>query len=102
MTAFSDSVERLLKQIAHWEESRWGRPAGDGTRADAVHTLIQRLADLGADAEDRPRRPVPRLHDMVLPDQLRVMTDDLVAANPPAEALSDAARAVSEVRRRLG
>ena len=101
MTDFSAGVERLLKQIAHWEESRWRRPAGDGTRADAVHALIQRLADLGADAENRPHRPVPRLHDMVLPDQVRVMTDDLLAADPSAEAVAQAEQAVEETRRLL-
>ncbi|GLY96491.1 hypothetical protein [Actinoplanes sp. NBRC 103695] len=101
MTDFSAGVERLLKQIAYWEESRWRRPAGDGTRADAVHTLIQTLADLGADAESRPHRPVPRVHDMVLPDQLRVMTDDLLAADPPADALARAEQAVEDTRRLL-
>ena len=74
--AFRSSVDRLLHQIAHWEQSRWTAHG----RADAVHALVQRLADRAADAEGRPRRPVPRGSDLILPDQLRVMADDLLAA----------------------
>ena len=45
-----------------------------------MYALVQRLADLGADAEHRPPRPVPWVGELVLPDQLRVMADDLLAA----------------------
>ncbi|MEV6637604.1 hypothetical protein AB0M54_43430 [Actinoplanes sp. NPDC051470] len=92
MTDFSTGVERLLKQIAHWTESRWRG------RDDHVHALVQHLADLAADAEGRPRRPVPRLHPMVLPDQLRVMADDLIGSGAPLEG---AASLVDETRHRL-
>ena len=100
---FETAVQRLIGQVGHWEPSRWGKPAGSagGSRGDAVFALLQRLADQAADAEQRPRRPVPRLADLVLPDQLRVMADDLAAAKPPAGVLAVAAADVTEVRRTL-
>ena len=99
MTAaqFRTSIDRLLGQVGHWEQSRWAHPP---TRADAVHALVQRLADLCADAEGRPHRRVPRVSDLILADQLRVMADDLLAAAPP-DALRDATDAVDAVRRDL-
>jgi hypothetical protein len=100
---FETAVHRLITQVGHWESGRWGAPAsaGGSTRAEAVRALVQRLADHGADAEQRRRRPVPRLADTVLPDQLRVMADDLVAAAPPDDVLASAAAAVSEAREAL-
>ena len=54
------------------------------SRADLVHRLVQEIANLAADAEGEPRRAVPRLdNDLALPDQLRVVAADLVAAGPP-------------------
>ena len=98
MSDLASSVERLHTQVSHWERARWSRPAPAGTKADLMYALVQRLADLAADAEHRPRRPVPREHDMVLPDQLRVMSDDLLAADPPAAVLAAATAAVEELR----
>jgi hypothetical protein len=44
-----------------------------------MHALVQALADLAADAEGQPHRPVPRLSgDMQLPDQLQVVGLDLL------------------------
>jgi hypothetical protein len=64
-----------------------------------VHGLVQQLADWAADQEGQPRRPVPRLDsDLALPDQLRVVTTDLVAAAPPPDVRAAAAAAVDEVR----
>jgi hypothetical protein len=94
---FAISVERLVNQIGHWEQSRWSTPG----RADVVHGLLQRLADLAADAEGRPHRPVPRPSDLILPDQLRVLADDLVAARPPGSVLAHAASDVTTVRHAL-
>jgi hypothetical protein len=113
MTAFADSVDRLVNQVAHWEQARWWsrvNPAGAGaspgavpaTRGDLVYALVQRLADLGAEAERRATRPVPRLGDLTLPDQLRVLADDLLAADPPPEdLLKTAAADVDAVRHAL-
>jgi hypothetical protein len=95
VTDFATAIERLLKQVRHWEQPRWR-----GDRADQTHALVQRLADLAADAESRPRRPVPREHDMILPDQLRVTADDLIAAAPES-VLATAADAVETLRKSL-
>ena len=99
MTAadFRTSIDRLLTMVGHWEQSRWAHPP---TKADSVYALVQHLADLSADAEGRPHRRVPRVSDLVLADQLRVMADDLLAA-APAATLADAAAAVDTVRRKL-
>jgi hypothetical protein len=96
------AVQRLLKQVGHWEPGRWHAPAkAGGTRGEVVFALVQRLADLAADAEQGRHRPVPRLADTVLPDQLRVMADDLIAAAPPAETLVSVTAAVSATREAL-
>ncbi|WP_433301005.1 hypothetical protein ACQP2F_04855 [Actinoplanes sp. CA-030573] len=96
MTDFATSIERLLTQVRHWEQPRWR-----GHRSDQTFALAQLLADLAADAEGRPRRPLPREHDMVLPDQLRVLADDLLAAAPPPPVLAEAAEAVENLRAAL-
>ena len=114
MTAFATSVDRLVNRVGLWEQARWWSrpvPAGSGpsdtagsvlpTQADLLYALVQRLADLGADAEDRPRRPVPRVSDLVLPDQLRVIADDLIAAGPPEDVLKLATEDVDALRHRL-
>ncbi|GIF43352.1 hypothetical protein [Actinoplanes xinjiangensis] len=71
------------------------------SRSELVQGVVQQLADLGAEAENRPPRPVPHLHDLVLRDQLRVLADDILAATPAPDLLDRAAAAVNEVRRRL-
>jgi len=93
---FATSTERLLVQVRHWEQPRWSA----GGRADRVYALVQSLADLAADAEGRPRRTVPREHDMILPDQVRVLADDLLATAKP-ETLAEATAAVDAVRKEL-
>jgi hypothetical protein len=101
---FATSVHRLLNQIRHWEQSRWSAPAAGSpapSRADSVYALVQRLADLGADAEGRCARAVPRPGDLVLPDQLRVMSDDLIAARASDETLKLATAEVNELRHAL-
>ncbi|MFI5890743.1 hypothetical protein ACIA5D_11570 [Actinoplanes sp. NPDC051513] len=93
MTDFAAAIDRLLNQVRHWEQPRWREG-----RADRTYELVQRLADLAADAEGRPRRPVPREHDMILPDQLRVMADDLLATDPSPLVMVEAAEAVNTLR----
>ncbi|WP_250001118.1 hypothetical protein [Actinoplanes sp. M2I2] len=97
MTDFATSMDRLLNQVRVWEQPRWQT---DG-RNDRAYALVQLLADLGADAEGHPRRPVPREHDLILPDQLRVVADDLLAAKPPAPVLEEAAAAVDDLRQTI-
>jgi hypothetical protein len=98
---FAASIDRLLNLVHHWAETRWSAPSGAGSRAEMVHVLVQRLADLGAEAEGRPLRPVPRAHHLVLPDQLRVLADDILAANPSADLLTRATAEVDRVRTAL-
>ncbi|GLW31428.1 hypothetical protein [Actinoplanes regularis] len=98
MSDFATSVERLLTQVRHWEEGRWKASVGAGTKGDLVFGLVQRLADLGAEAESRAARAVPRTHDLVLPDQLRVVADDIIAADPAEELLARATSAVDDLR----
>jgi hypothetical protein len=89
------AVDQLVNRVAHWSPARWAS-GGHGSR---VYALVQQLADLGAQAEGGPRRQVPRLdNDLVLPDQLRVVTVDLLAAEPPAPVLDAALAAVRETR----
>ncbi len=91
---FATAVDRLLHQVGHWEQPRWSA----NSRADAVHALAQRLADLAAAAEGRAPRPVPRDGDLTLPDQVRVMRDDLIAADPGDDVLKLATEDVDTVR----
>jgi hypothetical protein len=85
------AANRLVNRVEHWTAKRWAlpatpaepgsatRPAEQGTtRAETVHALLQRLADLAAGIEGRPPQAVPRLsNDLALPDQVRVMVADL-------------------------
>lgn len=67
-----------------------------------MHRLVQRIADLAAEAEGQPRHAVPRLeHDTALPNQLRVVTADLVAAEPTAEQTAAAREAITAARTAL-
>ncbi|MET8088949.1 hypothetical protein [Micromonospora sp. NPDC005220] len=98
------AVQLLVRQIAHWQQPRWAAAAtaGNVSRADLVHRLVQEIANLAADAEAEPRRVVPRLdNDLALPDQLRVVTADLLAADPGDEALTRAAAEVTATRSAL-
>jgi hypothetical protein len=102
------AVDRLVDQVGHWAPAWWAQPspAGGPSRAEVVHALAQRLADLEAAATGRPARPVPRLdNDLALLDQVRVMALDLVKAHEMADAgpgvLDVALDAVTRVRRQL-
>jgi hypothetical protein len=100
---FAASVGRLLHKVGHWEQSRWSASVAAGaglTRADAVHGLVQQLADLAAAAEGQSHRVVPRPGDLILPDQLRVVSDDLLAA-APEDVLKVATGEVDATRRML-
>jgi len=102
--ALTLEVERLIRQVAHWTPARWSARAEGGTasRAELVHALVQRIADRAADAEGEPRRRVPRLdNDLVLPDQLRVVTADLVRAERSPQVLDATTADVSATRHAL-
>jgi hypothetical protein len=66
-----------------------------------VHGLVQAIADLAAVAEGQPLRPVPRIGDVALRDQLRVVTTDLLAADPSEDTLIRAADAIRDTARAL-
>ncbi|MFY1619396.1 hypothetical protein [Micromonospora sp. WMMD736] len=98
------AVRLLVGQVGHWEQPRWAATAttGNVSRADLVHRLVQEVANLAADAEGQPRRTVPRLdNDLALPDQLRVVTADLLAAGADADVLARAAAEVTATRNAL-
>ncbi|MEV6299448.1 hypothetical protein AB0M02_08595 [Actinoplanes sp. NPDC051861] len=101
MSDFATSIDRLLNLVHHWAETRWSAPSGAGSRAEMVHTLVQRLAFLGAEAEQLPSRPVPRVHHLVLPDQIKVMAHDILAASPSEDLLARATAEVDRVRAAL-
>jgi hypothetical protein len=97
-------VDLLANQVVHWTPARWAvRVEPDSaSRGDLMHALVQRLADLAADAEGGPRREVPRLdNDLNLVDQLRVVAVDLIAAGADDLLTHAAAADVSAVRERL-
>ncbi len=94
-------AERLRASVAVWSVARWSaapRPLRhllptSTTCAGVAGHLVQSLADLGADAEGRPRRPVPpTASPLALPDQLVVMAYDIALADP-AQELAQAALA---------
>jgi phosphoribosylcarboxyaminoimidazole (NCAIR) mutase len=98
------AVDRLADHVGHWTPARWAQPAatGDRTRAEVVHALAQRLADLEASVTGRPILPVPRLsNDLALPDQVRVMVLDLLAVPVAPEVLAQAHEAISQARAAL-
>lgn len=98
------AADRLVARVGHWTPQRWQTAAAGaaGTRADVVHALVQRLADLGAEAEARAPRPVPRLdNDLALPDQVRVMVADLILATPGDPALLSATTLLNSTLRAL-
>lgn len=84
------AIGRVVEGTRHWSPARWSQ---DG-RAEAMHTLVQALADVCAEAEGEPRREVPRLpSDLHLPEQLQVVGLDLLEA---AESLSPGQRRAVE------
>jgi hypothetical protein len=97
------AVRRLVRHVSHWTPSRWAAFSASGTRrSDAVHDLVQWLADRAAEVEREPRRAVPRLeNDLVLPDQLTVVANDLAVAGGDDETIRAAVARVNEVRRAL-
>lgn len=98
------AADDLVRRLRRWTAASWALAAGPeagGTRGDAAYAAVQRIADLGADAEGEPRRPVPRLADTVLADQLAVMVGDAVRTGDPT-ALAGTAAELTALRRALG
>ena len=98
------AVDQLVNHVGHWSPSRWtvAGAAGERSRAEIVHALAQRLADLEADVTGRDRYPVPRLgNDLALPDQVRVMALDLVRTDAGPAVLAAALDALTSARSQL-
>lgn len=74
-------MRRLTDRLLSLAPGRVAREAADGvTPAARTRAVLQQLADAAADAEGRPRRPVPVLADRALPDQLVVLVRDALEA----------------------
>ncbi len=81
------AIGRVVEGTRHWSPARWSSRG----RAEAMHALVQALADVCAEAEGEPRRAVPRLAaDLHLPEQLQVVGLDLLDV---ADRLTPAQRA---------
>jgi hypothetical protein len=92
----------LLPRLRRWTADSWAvAAAGGGTRADVLAAAVQRLADVGADAEGQPRRTVPRLADVSLADQLTVMVEDIRRTADPT-ALRTATAELAQLPASLG
>ncbi len=77
----ADHVDRLADRLRSLSDVRLARPLPPyASRAEAAHALAQRLADAAARLEGLPVRPVPRLHDLAVGDQVAVTGHDLVSA----------------------
>ncbi|WP_426565861.1 hypothetical protein ACPPVT_04655 [Angustibacter sp. McL0619] len=72
----------------------------DGEPAALARAAAQDLADLAADAQQRPRRSVPQLEVHGVPDQLAVTAHDVLAEGDRA-ALSQALDVLTALRRAL-
>lgn len=81
---------------------RMAARTGDEAAAvlDAVRADLQRLADLAADAEGRPRRPLPVLRAHALGDQVLVLAHDVAAAGA-ADGLGAARAVLADLRARI-
>jgi hypothetical protein len=97
-------LDRLIERVARWSAGSWRLPAtgAPGSRAEVAHGLVQRLADLEAAMTSRAAHPVPRLDsDLAIPDQLRVIARDLIAADPDPASVAAATEAVRAARAAL-
>lgn len=74
----------MLGRVSGWTGRSWSHRVGlRRNRADVVRVVVQQLADLAADADERPRLSVPRIDRDAqtgagLADQLAVMVHDVV------------------------
>ncbi len=72
---------RVVDRLRSLPGPRLARAGADGrTPADAAFALAVWAADASADLEGQPRRPLPRLSDLLVGDQVAVTTGDLLAA----------------------
>jgi hypothetical protein len=72
-------LERVADRLRVVGPRLAGREGADAQRVlDEIRAGLQRLADLAADADGEPRRPVPVLAEHALGDQVLVLGHDLL------------------------
>ena len=115
---FRLSMGRLTTLLSYWTPPRFSAaaspllqeataglgavPERGGTVADQLAAVVQVLADVGADTEGQPRRPVPRAAEPAgMVDQLTVLGEDVVAAGPTAEDLGHLTERLDALRAAL-
>jgi hypothetical protein len=106
MDELARAADELIPRLRRWTPDSWRLPADPagpaiGTRAEAADEAAQRLADLVADVEGRPRRTVPRRDDVNPADRLAVMVDDVGRTGDPAAAAA-ATGVLAALRAALG
>jgi hypothetical protein len=84
MDDLRQATQLLLNQVSHWTQARWGN------RGEAFYEALQRIAG--------PEHRLPRLSDLVLPDQLRVVVADLLDSNAGPAEISRAVEELTSVR----
>jgi hypothetical protein len=83
-------VADRLRVVGPRLAARASHDAASAAGIDRAHDVLQRLADLAADGESRPRREVPRLAPHALGDQALVLGHDVLrAARAVGEAGDD-------------
>ena len=79
MAELGTEVARLADRLRSLTDVRLARALPPyGSRADAGHAVAQLMADSAAELSAEPLRPVPRLHDFAVADQVAVTGADLV------------------------
>lgn len=93
----------LTRRLRGWTRKSWQVAAAGraGSRADAAFATVQRLADIGAAAERRLAKPVARVGDLALADQLAVLAHD-VQLTGSSDAVRAAVIELLTLRRALG
>jgi hypothetical protein len=77
-------TQLVLNQVSHWTQSRWGN------KGETFYIALQRIAG--------PEHRLPRLSDLALPDQLRVVVADLLESNAGPAEISRAVEELTLVR----
>ncbi|MQA01593.1 MAG: hypothetical protein GEV07_02280 [Streptosporangiales bacterium] len=86
VSALAAEIDRVARRLRGLSQARLRQPLPPyGTVADAGHRLAQLLADAALGVEHRAdahpaSRPVPRLRDTAVADQVAVTGHDLLAA----------------------
>jgi hypothetical protein len=101
--AAGGELGREIERVADRLRVLGPRLAGSGTATstlDRIRQTLQTLADLAAEAEGRPRRPVPALAPHGLGDQVLVLGHDLLELDD-ANARTSGLAALTALRRAL-